>query len=82
MSRSHEGSSSSLRGVKHPKLSFVRELRQGIEECFPDFRSNPYYKRMTGKEEQRLIAIQGKSDFRFYLYYRLQLLVRKLRNRH
>ncbi len=71
-----------MQGVKHPKLSFVRELRQGIEECFPDFRSNPYYKRMTGKEEQRLIAIQGKSDFRFYLYYRLQLLVRKLRNRH
>ena len=68
-----------LSGVKKPKLSFVRELRKGVTERFPDFEQNPYYKEKTGKEEQELIALQGKSDVVFYWYYRMKKFVRGLR---
>ncbi len=68
-----------MQGVRRPKLSFVRELRRGTAERFPDFQENPYYKEHTGQEEQRLIAMQGRSDLRFFVYYRLKLLARRLR---
>ena len=68
-----------LQGMKHPKLSFVKELRKGIIEHFPDFPENPYYLQYTGAEEKQLIAMQGKSDFKFFLYYRLKLWVRRMK---
>ena len=68
-----------MQGVKRPKLSFVRELRRGTAERFPEFQANPYYKEHTGQEEQRLIAMQGRSDLRFFVYYRLKLLARRLK---
>lgn len=70
-----------LLGVKHPRLSFVKELRRGMEERFPDFEENPYYKEFTGSEEQKLIAMQGKSDALFFLYYRTKQLWRNFRKR-
>lgn len=68
-----------LQGVPHPGLAFVKELRRGVTERFPDFEQNPYYKEKTGAEEQRLIAMQGKSDFLFFWYYRLKQLWRRIR---
>ncbi len=70
-----------MQGVKHPKLSFVSKLRKGVEARVPDFEKNPYYLARTGAEEKKLIAMQGQSDLKFFLYYRLQLLVRRLRKR-
>lgn len=70
-----------LQGVRHPKISFVRELRRAVERHIPDFEQNIYYRQLTGQEEQRLIAMQGKSAVRFYLYYRLKLLVRSVRQK-
>lgn len=69
-----------MQGVKHPKLSFIRELRKGVTDKFPGFRENPYYRQHTGREEQRLIAMQMSSDLKFYLYYRMKLLIRRLRS--
>lgn len=68
-----------MQGVKHPKLSFVKELRQGAEERFPEFEKNPYYLERTGAEEQKLIAMQRESDVKFFRYYRLKQFVRKIR---
>ena len=68
-----------LQGVKHPRLSFVRELHRGVSERFPEFEKNPYYKELIGAEERRLIGMQQRSDFRFFWYYRLKLLARRLR---
>ncbi len=70
-----------MSGVKHPKLSFVKKLRMGAEEYFPKFRDNAYYKQFTGAEEQSLIAMQAKSDWKFYWYYRLKLWVRRMKAR-
>ncbi|MCI9336214.1 MAG: glycosyltransferase [Lachnospiraceae bacterium] len=68
-----------LQGVRNPKLSFVRELRRGVTKRWPQFWENPYYKERVGEEEQRLIALQRKSDPGFYWYYRLKRLARSLR---
>ncbi|MBR1930475.1 MAG: glycosyltransferase family 2 protein [Lachnospiraceae bacterium] len=68
-------------GVKHPRRRFVKELRQGQEKYFPHFAENPYYQRYTGAEEQQFIALQAKSDFAFYWYYRLKWAWRGLRKR-
>lgn len=68
-----------LSGVRNPRLAFVKELRRGVAERFPDFEQNPYYREKTGAEEQRLIALQGKSDFVFFYYYRLKQLWRRIR---
>ena len=68
-----------MQGVKSPKLSFVKKLREGVERRFPEFEQNEYYKQLTGPEEQRLIAMQRKSDVSFYCYYRMKLFVRRLR---
>ena len=68
-----------LSGVAHPKLSFVKELYQGVKERFPQFEKNSYYQKYTGTEEKQLIAMQGQSVSRFFWYYRLKQCVRKLK---
>ena len=68
-----------MSGVRHPKLSFVKELRRGVKVKFPGFRLNAYYRQYTGEEEQELIYMQAGSDLKFYWYYRTKLLVRRLR---
>lgn len=70
-----------LQGVKRPRFGFVKELRQGVAERFPEYEKNPYYCAYTGQEEQKLIAMQTKSDVVFYWYYRLKQVVRRLRKR-
>lgn len=70
-----------MQGIKHPRLSFVSKLRKGVEKRFPDFEQNEYYMHLTGQEEQKLIALQGRSDRLFVWYYRMKLLARRLRNK-
>ncbi|MCH5337498.1 MAG: glycosyltransferase family 2 protein [Acetatifactor sp.] len=66
-------------GMKRPKLSFVKELRENVESFFPEFEKNEYYKQLTNSEQQFLIAMQGQSAVKFYWYYRLKLLVRRVK---
>ena len=69
-----------MSGVKRPKLAFVKELRQGTEKHFPEFDRNKYYMEYTGPEERRMIAMQKKSDLKFYAYYRVRQFVWKIRS--
>lgn len=70
-----------MQGVKKPELSFIRELRRGVEEKFPDFQKNAYYRQYTGQEEQKWIVLQAQSDRKFYRRYRLKLWVRNWKRR-
>lgn len=70
-----------VQGVRHPKLSFIRELREGVEKRFPRFRENQYYRQMTGEAEQRFVSLQARSDFLFMALYRCKSLVWKLKGR-
>lgn len=70
-----------LSGVEKPKLSFVRELRRGMVERFPEFAENPYYREQTGREEQELIALQRRSDLLFWMVYHSKRAVRRWRRK-
>lgn len=52
-----------LSGVEKPKLSFVKELREGTERHFPEFDRNKYYLEYTGPEERKFIAMQKRAIF-------------------
>ena len=58
-----------MSGVKHRKLSFLAELRDGMKKYFPDFQKNEYYQEEIGAEEKKLAALHMKSNLGFYLYY-------------
>jgi len=58
-----------MSGVKHRKLSFTAQLRDGMKKYFPQFQDNPYYKEKIGEEEQKLVRLHMKSNIAFYLYY-------------
>ena len=66
-------------GVTHPKLAFIRQLRKGVEERFPEFAQNPYYLERTGAPEQKLIRMQSRSDLLFFVYYRMKQWIWKKR---
>ena len=70
-----------LRADRFPgAYGFVKDLGRKMREAFPDFEKNPYYRERIPEEEKRLIAMQGKSDLRFYLYYRLLWAYRDFRS--
>lgn len=68
-------------GCPNRKLSFVKELGQGIRQAFPDFQENAYYQQYTDTEEKQMMALQMQSDIKFFYYYGLKVWVRKLKRR-
>lgn len=71
---------SALQGAKEKGIySFVTRLAGEMKETFPDFQSNSYYQEKTNEEEKKLIGMQMKNPLRFYVYYRLLWLYRRLR---
>lgn len=58
-----------MSGVKHRKLSFLAELRDGMKKYFPDFQENPYYQKEIGAEEKKLAKLHQKSNLGFYCCY-------------
>ena len=68
-------------GLKKKRLDFVKELKKGMLEAFPEFQKNPYYQQKTNEEEKKMIALQMQSDSKFFYYYGLKVVVRKLRKK-
>lgn len=68
-------------GAQKKRLDFVKELKEGMLDAFPDFQQNPYYQQFTNAEEKEMIALQMKSDKKFFRYYRLKVWVRKMRKK-
>ncbi|WP_029323197.1 glycosyltransferase family 2 protein [Butyrivibrio sp. AE3004] len=59
--------------------SFTKSMGQEMKKAFPDFQANPYYIERIHPEEKKLIGMQMKSHFLFYVYYRLLWFYRGLR---
>ncbi len=63
---------SCLREMKEAgAYAFVTALAQEMKATFPSFRENPYYQDKTDPEEKKLMDLQMKSPWLFYMYYRL-----------
>lgn len=65
-------------GMKHQKISFLREMKRDIKKRFPDFQGNPYYLKTFDAEQKKLIAYHMKSCLFFLCFYKALLLFRKL----
>ena len=68
-------------GMKKHRLSFVKELYEGMVRRFPQFEQNPYYQQFTGEEEKYFISLQKKSVALFFYYYLLKWKVRTIKKR-
>ncbi len=68
-------------GAKRRKLAFVKRMKQGMLEAFPKFRENGFYQQYTNPEEKQMIDLLIQSDARFFYYYGLKVMVRKIRKR-
>ncbi len=68
-------------GMKRPRLSFLRQIADGIRQEFPDFQDNIYYQKEFDGEQKRLAAMHMKSPLQFMVYFKLLQTYRKLRKR-
>lgn len=69
-----------MQGAKKKSFGFIKQLKNEIENAFPEFQENGYYKQYTGEEEKRLIAMLMESPFKFFWYYRILNVYRRWRN--
>lgn len=64
---------------KKKELSFVKRIKKGMLEAFPEFTSSKYYASIPDEEQKRMINLLLKNTTAFYLYYRLLWFYRNLR---
>lgn len=64
-------------GVKNPKVSFLKQIAEGIRQEFPDFQENIYYQNAFDEEQKRLAAMHMESPLKFKLYYQLLSFYRR-----
>ena len=66
-------------GVRHPKRAFLKKIRAGMLEEFPDFQRNDYYQREFDAEQKKLAAMHMNSPLCFLIYFKLLYFYRKMR---
>lgn len=66
---------------KNKNYAFVKRIKKGMIETFPDFRSNKDYASIPDAEQKRMIDLFMKNSFAFYVYYNLLWTYRRLRKR-
>lgn len=68
-----------MAGIRFPKLSFLRELKNGVLAVAPKFSENPYYADMYDQEQRRMMELHMKNSMVYILYDRLLWGYRRLR---
>lgn len=68
-----------VRTTRFPKMSLVRELRDGMRQYFSDFQHNKYYNNSYDEEEKKLIAMHMAHPLKYVIYYKLLRFYRRLR---
>ncbi len=68
-------------GVPYPQVRFLRELKQGILQEFPNFQNNCYFIDTYDREQKKLVRLHMKSDLLFLVYYKTLIGYRKLRQK-
>lgn len=57
-------------------MFFIQELGNEMKREFPNFMSNQYFLDTLDEEQKKLIRLQQKSTFIFYIYYKLKKFYR------
>lgn len=68
-------------GCEKKEYSFVKELRKGMLEAFPDFLKNDMFV-IPDAEEKKMVNLCIKNPFIFYVYYSLLWKYRRMRNKN
>lgn len=63
------------------RASYVRLIRDGIMAYYPEYASNGYFEERQDAETKRLVEMHCKSPFRFFWYYTVLVICRKVRKR-
>lgn len=66
-------------GIRRPRLAFLKKIRAGMLEEFPDFQKNAYYEKEFDAEQKKLAAMHMKSPLRFLIYFKLLYFYRKMK---
>lgn len=61
------------------RLSYLNKIRYGILSMFPDFWENGYFDDNKDDEVKKLTRLHCKSPFRFFWYYNMLRLYRRVR---
>lgn len=61
------------------KLSFLKMLRDGIIECFPEYDTNPYFYEKYDEEVKRMTEMHCRSPFKFMIYFTVKDTYRRIR---
>lgn len=61
------------------KLSFLKMLRDGITECFPEYDTNPYFYEKYDEEVKKMTVMHCSSPFKFMLWFNLKDTYEKIR---
>ncbi|MCR5094120.1 MAG: glycosyltransferase [Lachnospiraceae bacterium] len=64
-----------------PIYRFTKALAREMRSAFPGFQENPYYLERVDAEERGFMALQMRSQFLFYIKYRLLWKYRRIRKR-
>lgn len=64
---------------KNKHFSFVKEIKKGMLNAFPDFRKNSHYTSIADSEQRRMIDLLIKNTFAFYIYYSALWKYRRLK---
>lgn len=54
---------------KKKHFSFVKDIKKGIKEYFPDFMNSKYYNTIPDAEQKKMLSLFMKNSLAFYLYY-------------
>lgn len=68
-------------GAKKKRLTFVKELKNGMLKAFPEFQGNAYYQQYTELEHREMIALLVKNAAKFFAVYRVKTMIRKFRRK-
>jgi len=68
-----------LQGGQESVYRFTKRLAREMRETFPAFQENPYYAERVDAEERGFMKLQMRSQFLFYIKYRLLWKYRRVR---
>ncbi len=68
-----------MSGIRFPSLKFLRELRDGMNAYFPEFRKNPYYMDMYDREQRKMIDLHMRNVFLYAAYDKALRIYRRIR---
>ena len=67
-----------MQGARHKSFRFIKQLTRQMQETFPEFTDNSYYRERMPAEEKQWVERCIRSPLSFFVYYQLKQTYRRL----